>query len=156
MSLEKAKACLKEFNLESRIMEFDTSSATVKEAAEAIHCQEKDIAKSLSFLVGDKAILIVTAGDQKIDNAKFKAEYGVKAKMVPFEDVEHMIGHEVGGVCPFGVNEGIDIYLDVSLKRLEYVYPACGSHNSAVKLTIDELERTSHFLKWVDVCKSIE
>ena len=155
MSLSIAKNHLKKYGLEDRVMEFNVSSATVKEAAEAVGCKEEEIAKTLSFIVDDKPILIVTAGDQKIDNPKFKAEFHTKAKMIPFDDVENLIGHSVGGVCPFGINEGVDVYLDTSLKRFDITYPACGSSNSAVKLTIEELEKASNYKKWIDVCKNI-
>ena len=136
-------------------MEFTVSSATVKEAAKAIDCKEEEIAKTLSFIVSDHPILIVVAGDSKIDNSKFKREFHTKAKMIPFDQVENLIGHAVGGVCPFGVNEGVTVYLDDSLKRFEVIYPACGSANSAVKLTLDELEKASNYQKWVDVCKIV-
>lgn len=152
MAIEKVKEYFKKFNIEDRIIEFDVSSATVKEAALALNCQEKLIAKTLAFTT-DKPILIVTAGDVKIDNSKYKQEFGVKAKMLSFEELESIIGHAVGGVCPFGINEGIDVYLDVSLQRFSYVYPACGSANSAIKLSIKELETYSNYVKWVDVCK---
>lgn len=153
MSLLKAKECLQKYGLENRIMEFDVSSATVSEAARVINCKEEEIAKTLSFIVDDKPILIVVAGDCKIDNGKFKAEFQTKAKMIPFNNVEELIGHAVGGVCPFGINENVDVYLDNSLKRFKIVYPACGSSNSAVKLTLDELKKISNYKKWVDVCK---
>lgn len=155
MSLEKAKEHLKKYNLEKNIMEFNTSSATVEEAAKALNCEEKEIAKTLSFLVNDEPILIVVAGDKKIDNAKYKAEFSTKAKMIPYDDVENYTGHKPGGVCPFGVKENVKVYLDESLKRFDVIYPACGSSNSAVKLTIDELEKTSNYEKWVDVCKDM-
>ena len=155
MSLEKAKEYLKKFNLENNIMEFNTSSATVEDAAKALNCQEKEIAKTLSFLVNNEAILIVVAGDKKIDNTKYKAEFNTKARMISFEEVEEYTGHKPGGVCPFGVKENVKIYLDESLKRFDIIYPACGSSNSAVKLTIEELEKASNFEKWVDVCKDI-
>ena len=154
MSLIKAKDFLKKFNLDNKIMEFDVSSATVEEAAKAINCKEEEIVKTLSFIVEDKPILIAVAGDCKIDNSKFKAEFGTKAKMIPFENVEEMIGHAVGGVCPFGINKDVNVYLDESLKRFSTVYPACGNSNSAVKLTLEELEKTSNYEKWVDVCKN--
>lgn len=154
MSLIKAKDYLKKFNLDNKIMEFDVSSATVEDAAKAINCKEEEIVKTLSFIVEDKPILIAVAGDCKIDNSKFKAEFGTKAKMIPFENVEEMIGHAVGGVCPFGINKDVNVYLDESLKRFSTVYPACGSSNSAVKLTLEELEKTSNYKKWVDVCKN--
>lgn len=153
MAIERVKEYFKKFDMEERINVFDVSSATVKEAALALNCEEKLIAKTLAF-VTDKPILIVTAGDVKIDNSKYKQEFGVKAKMLPFEDVESIIGHAVGGVCPFGINEGIEVYLDVSLQRFSYVYPACGSANSAIKLSIKELETYSNYVKWIDVCKS--
>lgn len=155
MSFIKAKEHLQKFGMESRIMEFDVSSATVGEAAKAVGSTEGEIAKTLSFIVDEKPILIVVAGDCKIDNAKYKAEFHVKAKMISFDDVEKLIGHAVGGVCPFGINEGVDVYLDDSLKRFEFVYPACGSSNSAVRLNIEELEKTSGYAKWIDVCKQI-
>lgn len=155
MSLEKAKEYLKKYGLEDKIMEFPVSSATVEEAAKAINCKEEEIVKTLSFIVDDKPILIAVAGDTKIDNSKYKAEFHTKAKMIPFDIVEKLIGHAVGGVCPFGVNENVDVYLDDSLKRFKIVYPACGSSNSAVKLTLNELEKTSNFKKWIDVCKVI-
>ena len=156
MSLVKAKEYLKKYGLENKIMEFDVSSATVKEAAKAINCEEEEIVKTLSFIVNDIPILIAVAGDSKIDNSKFKSEFKTKAKMIPFDNVEELIGHAVGGVCPFGINENIEIYLDNSLKRFAIVYPACGSSNSAVKLTLDELEKASNCNKWIDVCKSIQ
>lgn len=156
MSFIKAKEQLQKYGLEENIMEFSVSSATVEQAAKAINCKEEEIAKSMSFLVDEKPILIVVAGDCKIDNSKFKAEFHTKAKMLPFDSVEELIGHAVGGVCPFGVNENVDIYLDNSLKRFEIVYPACGSSNSAVKLTLSELEKTSGYKKWVDVCKNMQ
>lgn len=155
MSFIKAKEYLQKFGLENKVMEFDVSSATVAEAAKAINCKEEEIVKTLSFIVDDKAILIAVAGDMKIDNSKFKEEFHTKAKMIPFENVEKMVGHAVGGVCPFGINDNVEVYLDESLKRFERVYPACGSSNSAVKLTLEELERTSNYLKWIDVCKGV-
>lgn len=154
MSFESAKKHLIDYGFEDRIMEFSVSSATVHDAAIALKCLEKNIAKTLSFMVNDRAILILVAGDQKIDNSKYKSEFGVKAKMIPSSDVEKVIGHSVGGVCPFGIHKDVDVYLDKSLKRLEYVFPACGSSNSAVKLNIQELEKASIYLKWVDVCKN--
>lgn len=153
MAFERAKEYLKRYGLEDRVMEFDVSSATVAEAAKAIGCEEEEIAKSLSFMVAEKPILIVAAGTSKVDNSKFKAEFHTKAKMLSFDEVEKLIGHAVGGVCPFGVQENVEVYLDSSLKKLETVYPACGSANSAVKLTVGELEQASGYKKWVDVCK---
>ena len=156
MSLTRAKEYLKKFELDDKVMEFPVSSAKVEEAAKALKSEEKEIAKSLSFLVEDKPILIVVAGDCKIDNGKYKAEFSTKAKMIPFEKVEELIGHAVGGVCPFGVNDNVDIYLDESLKRLKIVYPACGSSNSAIKLKVEELEKIVNYKKWVNVCKYAE
>ncbi len=155
MAFEKAKEHLKEFGFEERVMEFEVSSATVSDAAKAIGCLERDIVKTLSFLVNDEVILICAAGDAKIDNSKYKSEFHTKAKMIPFDDVERLIGHVVGGVCPFGVNEDVVIYLDESLNKCDIVYPACGSSNSAVKLTIEELEKISGYNKWIDVCKKM-
>ena len=155
MSLEKAKEYLKGYGLENNIMEFNTSSATVEEAAKALNCEEKEIAKTLSFLVNDEPILIVVAGDKKIDNPKYKAEFNTKAKMIPFDEVEGYTGHKPGGVCPFGIKENVKVYLDDSLKRFNVIYPACGSSNRAVKLTIEELEKVSNYEKWIDVCKDI-
>ena len=156
MSLEKAKEHLKKFGMDARVLEFERSSATVHDAAIAANCTEGEIAKTLSFLVGEQPILIVVAGDCKIDNAKYKQEFSAKAKMIPFEQVEELIGHQVGGVCPFGTMDNVIIYLDNSLRRFDMVYPACGSSNSAIKLTIPELEQTSCYTKWVDVCKLCE
>ena len=156
MSLENAKEHLKKYGLDNKIKEFDVSSATVKEAALALNCKEAEIAKTLSFLVNDKPILIVTAGNRKIDNAKFKSIFNEKAKMLKKDEVEPLIGHKVGGVCPFGVNNDVDIYLDISLKDFDIVYPACGSSNSAIPLTLKELEEASNYKEWIDVCKIIE
>lgn len=153
MSLERAKEHLKKYGLEGKIMEFDTSSATVEEAAKALGCSPGEIAKTLSFLVEEKPVLIVVAGDVKIDNSKYKVFFHQKAKMIPVEDVEKMIGHQVGGVCPFGVLEGVEVYLDQSLQKYEVVYPACGNSHSAVRLTIRELEEASCYQEWIDVCK---
>ena len=139
--------------MESRIREFTVSSATVALAAEALHCKPCRIAKTLSFKVNNSPILIVTAGDAKIDNAKYKAQFGVKAKMLSPEEVSELVGHSVGGVCPFAVNEGVAVYLDQSLRRFQTVFPACGSSNSAIGLTIEELETYSSFSEWIDVCK---
>ena len=153
MSLENARKHLKKYNLDKNICEYQSSSATVPAAADAIGCREEEIGKTLSFLVLDKPILVVVSGDSRIDNKKFREEFNVKAKMINFDDVEKIIGHPVGGVCPFGINDGVDVYLDVSLKKLKIVYPASGSTNSAVKLTLKELEEASNYLKWVDICK---
>ena len=156
MAIYKAKNYLKQFDLDKNIMEFSISSATVKDAAIAVGCSEGEIAKSLTFLIDETPIMILAEGTAKIDNAKYKAEFHTKAKMIPFEDVERLIGHAVGGVCPFGINDGVKVYLDISLKKYDIVYPAAGNDKSAVRLTIDELEKTSKFVKWVDVCKVVE
>ena len=134
-------------------MEFDVSSATVELAAQALNCEPQRIAKTLSFLVDGHAVLIVAAGDARIDNHKYKEQFGKKAKMLSTAEVVELVGHAVGGVCPFAVKEGAEVYLDASLKRFETVFPACGSSNSAIELTIPELEKYSGFLQWVDVCK---
>lgn len=155
MAIEKVREYLAGFNADDRILEFTVSSATVELAAEALGCEPQRIAKSMAFYMNDSAILVVAAGDVKIDNAKFKAEFGTKAKMVQFQDVEPLVGHAVGGVCPFGIKEGVKVYLDESLRRFDFVYPACGSSNSAIKLTLTELEEFSAYTKWVDVCKLV-
>ena len=154
MSIEKVREYFKAQNIEDRILEFPVSSATVDLAAEALGCEPCRIAKTLSFMLNESAILIVTAGDAKIDNSKYKAEFGAKAKMLTPDEAVTLIGHAVGGVCPFAVNNGVTIYLDVSLKRFETVFPACGSSNSAIELTIAELEKYSGYSKWIDVCKA--
>ena len=154
MSFIKSKEHLSKYGFENKIMEFEISSATVVEAAIAVGCSEGEIAKTLSFFVGDNPILIVVAGNAKIDNAKYKKEFKTKAKMIPYSDVELSIGHNVGGVCPFGIKENVKVYLDFSLKQFETVYPACGSSNSAVKLTLIELEKASNYEKWIDVCNN--
>lgn len=154
MAIERVREYFKQFGIDSRIREFETSSATVELAAEAIGCAPERIAKTISFKVGEKAVLIVAAGDAKIDNSKFKAQFHTKAKMLTPEEVEHLVGHSVGGVCPFGINEGVDVYLDISLKRFDSVYPACGSSNSVIELTLEELEKYSGYTEWIDVCKN--
>lgn len=156
MSIVRVREYFRRLGMEDRIQEFDVSSATVTLAALALHCEPQRIAKTLSFMVGEEAILIVMAGDVKTDNAKYKKEFGTKARMLSAENVTELIGHAVGGVCPFAVNEGVKVYLDESLKRFETVFPACGSGNSAIELTIPELEKYSGFEKWVDVSKLIE
>lgn len=156
MSIDKVKSYFKQYNMESRILEFDESSATVELAAHAVGCEPARIAKTLSFWVNEQPILILTAGDAKIDNKKYRGQFAKKAKMLSFDEVESVIGHGVGGVCPFGIHDGIDVYLDESLKRFDIVYPACGSSNSAIGLTIAELEKYSGYLAWIDVCKDWE
>ena len=153
MSIERARAHLSKYSLQNRIQEFTVSSATVELAAQALNCEPCRIAKTLSFNVNGTPVLIVAAGDARIDNPKFKAQFASKAKMLSPEDAVTLIGHAVGGVCPFAVNDGVQIYLDASLKRFGTVFPACGSANSAIELTIPELEKHSHCLGWVDVCK---
>ena len=156
MAIEKVREYFKSFGIEDRILEFEVSSATVELAAAALGCEGKRIAKTLSFSVNGEPILIVAAGDAKIANPKYKAQFGTKAAMLSYEDAEKLIGHAVGGVCPFAVNEGVLVYLDESLKRFETVFPACGSSNSAIELTIPELEKYSGFKGWIDVCKDWE
>ena len=153
MSIEKVKAYFAQFSMEERVLEFPVSSATVELAAVAVGCEPARIAKTLSFQVDGAPILIVTAGDTKIDNSKYKAQFGVKAKMLTPQEAVELIGHAVGGVCPFAVNPGVQIYLDCSMQRFATVFPACGSSNSAIELTIAELETYSGYIQWVDVCK---
>ena len=152
MSIDRVRDYFRAFGMEDRILEFDSSSATVALAAAAIRCEPCRIAKTLSFLVNDRPILIVAAGDVRIDNPKYKAQFGTKARMIPPEDAERLVGHAVGGVCPFAVPESTDVYLDVSLKRFDVVYPACGNASSAIGLTIAELETVSRSSGWIDVC----
>lgn len=154
MSIEKVKEYFKQFGIENKIIELSQSSATVELAAIALGCEGQRIAKTLSFLVEEKPILIVTAGDAKIDNKKYRTFFNAKAKMIAFEEVEKYIGHNVGGVCPFGIKPNVKVYLDESLKRFNTVFPACGSSNSAIELTNDELQKySSNFVNWIDVCK---
>lgn len=153
MAVEKVREYLKGYHMEDRILKFDVSSATVELAAQAVGCEPERIAKTMSFLVNEEVILIVTAGDVKIDNKKYKQHFHAKAKMIPFEEVEEYTGHAPGGVCPFAVREGVRAYLDESLKRFETVYPAAGSANSAVRLTPQELEQCIENVMWIDVCK---
>lgn len=153
MSIEKVKEYFRQYGMEDRVWEKEHSSATVEEAAEALGCEPQRIAKTLSFQAGDRVVLVVTAGDRKIDNKKYREQFGCKAKMLKFEEVEDLVGHAVGGVCPFAVKEGVEVYLDEPLKRFETVFPAAGSSNSMIELSIEELERYSHSLQWVDVCK---
>ena len=152
MSIERVRAFMRERNMEDRILEFDVSSATVALAAAAVGCAPERIAKTLSFLVDGGAVLVVAAGDARVDNPKFKAQFHTKAKMLTPEEAVNLVGHAVGGVCPFAVNEGVKVYLDESLRRFETVFPACGSANSAIELTLSELEQLSGG-EWIDVCK---
>lgn len=155
MSIEKVRAYFQTVGIADRILEFDVSSATVDLAAQALGCEPCRIAKTLSFCVDGAPILVVMAGDVKVDNAKYKARFGRKATMLPREDIAPLIGHAVGGVCPFAVPETVQVYLDESLKRFDTVFPACGSSNSAIELSIEELERYSHFADWVNVSKDL-
>lgn len=154
MSIAKVRDYFKQRGVEDRVMEFEVSSATVALAAQALNCEPDRIAKTLSFKIGEDCILIVTAGGAKIDNAKYKAQFHTKAKMLTPEEALMLVGHAVGGVCPFGVNDGVTTYLDVSLKAYQTVFPACGSDNSAIELTIDELEKYANSKDWIDVCKT--
>lgn len=153
MSIEKVRSYFTAIGMEHRILEFPVSSATVELAALALNTEACRIAKTLSFAVADRTVLVVAAGDAKVNNGKFKAQFGVKAKMLGREEAEEKIGHAVGGVCPFAVKDGVEVYLDESLRRFETIFPACGSSNSAIELTIPELETYSKFTAWVDVCK---
>ncbi len=153
MAIEKVKDYFRQFDLEQHIQEFSVSSATVNEAAQALNIEGKRIAKTLAFRYFDQTLLIVTAGDAKIDNSKFKAQFNLKARMLDYDETENSVGHAVGGVCPFAVNDNCVVVLDVSLQRFETVYPACGSSNSAIELTIDKLVKLSKSIQWVDVCK---
>lgn len=154
MAIEKVIAFFETHHMADRIRQLDESSATVELAAAALGCEPQRIAKSLSFKVEDRVILIVAAGDTKIDNAKYKAQFSMKPKMLTSDEVEHLIGHAVGGVCPFAIHDGVTVFLDESLKRFETVFPAAGSSNSAIELNINELEKYSHYAEWIDVCKN--
>lgn len=154
MSIEKVKDYFKQYGMEDKILEFPVSSATVELAALALNTEGCRIAKTLSFSVNDSPILIVAAGDAKVDNKKYKTYFGAKAKMLTPDEVVEKIGHAIGGVCPFAINDGVKVYLDESIKRFETIFPACGSSNSAIELTPEELEKYScFFVEWVDVCK---
>lgn len=156
MAIERVRQHFEKWNMADRIMEMEGSSATVELAAQAVGCEPERIAKTLSFKVEDRPILIVTAGDAKVDNPKYKAQFRTKAKMLTPEEAVSMVGHAVGGVCPFGIRDGVTVYLDESLKRFKTVFPACGSSNSAIELSIEELERYSDFTSWVDVTRGWE
>ena len=156
MSIERVKQYFEPFDMADRIREFPVSSATVELAAAALGCEGCRIAKTLSFSVDGAAVLIVAAGDARVDNSKFKAFFHTKARMLSPQEAADLVGHAVGGVCPFGVNEGVTTYLDVSLRRFETVFPACGSSNSAIELTLPELEKYSQAKAWIDVCKGWE
>ena len=157
MAISKVKDYFNQFNMKDKVLEFDVSSATVELAAKALNTEPGRIAKTISFKVNDLPILIVTAGDVKIDNHKYKGYFSTKAKMLQFDEVEPLIGHAVGGVCPFAINDDVKVYLDESLKAYDFIYPACGSSNSAIKLTPEELEKYScNFVSWIDVTKPME
>lgn len=153
MAIERVREYFRKYDMENRIIELEESSATVELAALALGCEPARIAKSLSFMVNEQPILVISAGDVKVDNTKYKVQFGVKAKMLTPEQAKTLIGHAVGGVCPFGINEGVIVYLDESLKRFSTVFPACGSGNSAIELTISEMEQYSGYEEWIDVCK---
>ena len=156
MSIERVRQYFEPYGMADRIREFPVSSATVELAAAALGCEGCRIAKTLSFSVDEAAVLIVAAGDARVDNGKFKAFFHTKARMLSPQEAADLVGHAVGGVCPFGVNEGVSTYLDVSLRRFETVFPACGSSNSAIELTLPELEKYSQAKAWIDVCKGWE
>ncbi len=156
MSIERVKEYLKQFNKAQDVLEMEQSTATVQLAAIALGTEEARIAKSLSFYDGDGAMIIVVAGDAKVDNKKFKNEFNFKPRMLAPEDTVRLTGHEIGGVCPFALPEKAKVYLDISMKRFTTMFPACGSSNSAIELTLDELEKISKSCKWVDVCKGWE
>lgn len=153
MSIDKVREYFKKYNMENRIIELEETTATVTDAAKALSCSEDMIAKSLSFIVNEKPIIIVFSGTSRVDNSKYKKEFGTKAKMISPDIVEKTIGHKVGGVCPFAINEDVEVYLDESLKKHENVFPACGSSNSAIKLSVKELEEYSNYIRWIDVSK---
>ena len=156
MAIDKVREYFKKYDMAEKIQEFDVASATVELAAEAVGCEAKRIAKSMSFLVEEKPVLVVLAGDARISNPKFKEAFYTKAKMLSPEQVDEMIGHSIGGVCPFAINEGVTVYLDESLKRFETVFPAAGSSNSAIELTLEELWKFSNAVGWVDIGKDWE
>ena len=155
MSIENVRKYFQAFGIDNNILEFELSSATVELAAIALNCSPARIAKTLSFKVEEAPVLIVCAGDARIDNAKYKSLFHKKAKMLTPDEVNELIGHQIGGVCPFGIKENVSVYLDNSLKRFETVFPACGSSNSAIELTIPELEKYSNYEAWIDVCKTV-
>ena len=156
MAIDKVREYFRQFDMEDRILEFDVSSATVELAAVAVGCEPAHIAKTMSFKCDDGCILVVTAGDTKIDNPKFKAQFHMKAKMLSADEVVELVGHAIGGVCPFAVGDKVKVYTDVSMQRFETIYPAAGSSNSAVRLNCEELFKLSGSLGWIDVCKIVE
>ncbi|MEK3702917.1 YbaK/EbsC family protein [Paenibacillus sp. FSL R7-0198] len=153
MAIEKVKDFFKQYGMDSQINEFEVSSATVDLAASALGCEPERIAKTLSFMVNGQAVLVVAAGDAKVDNKKFKEYFKTKAKMLSPDEAIDMVGHAIGGVCPFAIKNDVSVYLDISLKRFDTIYPACGSSNSAIELTIKQLEKYSSYSEWIDVCK---
>ncbi|MCP1427245.1 MULTISPECIES: YbaK/EbsC family protein [Paenibacillus] len=153
MAIEKVKDFFKQYGMDSEIIEFEVSSATVDLAATALGCEPERIAKTLSFMVNGQAVLVVAAGDAKVDNKKFKEYFKTKAKMLSPDEAMDMVGHAIGGVCPFAIKNDVSVYLDISLKRFDTIYPACGSSNSAIELTIEQLEKYSSYSEWIDVCK---
>ncbi|MEK4527076.1 YbaK/EbsC family protein [Paenibacillus sp. BGI2013] len=153
MAIEKVKDFFKQYGMDSEIIEFEVSSATVDLAATALDCEPERIAKTLSFMVNGQAVLVVAAGDAKVDNKKFKEYFKTKAKMLSPDEAIDMVGHAIGGVCPFAIKNEVSVCLDISLKRFETIYPACGSSNSAIELTIKQLEKYSSYSEWIDVCK---
>ncbi|MET1170819.1 YbaK/EbsC family protein [Paenibacillus amylolyticus] len=153
MAIEKVKDFFKQYGMDSQINEFEVSSATVDLAASALDCEPERIAKTLSFMVKGQAVLVVAAGDAKVDNKKFKEYFKTKAKMLSPDEAIDMVGHAIGGVCPFAIKNDVSVYLDISLKRFDTIYPACGSSNSAIELTIKQLEKYSSYSEWIDVCK---
>lgn len=153
MAIEKVKEYFRQFGMEDKVLEFTVSSATVELAAQALGVEGARIAKSMSFKIGEEPILIIAAGDARVDNRKYKDTFQTKAKMLTPEEVDKFIGHSIGGVCPFAINDSVTVYLDESLKRFETVFPACGSSNSAIELTIPELEKYSNYKEWIDVTK---
>ncbi len=156
MSIEKGKEYFAQFGMADRVQEFEVSSATVELAAQALGVEGARIAKTLSFMVGEQPILILMAGDVKVDNSKYKGYFHAKAKMMSPDQLEEFVGHQIGGVCPFGIKDGVEVYLDDSLKRFVTVFPAVGSSNSAIELTIPELEKYSGYKEWIDISKSIQ
>lgn len=153
MAIEKVRKHLEQFGRAADILEFESSSATVELAAKLLNVDPAEIGKTLSFRDGDSALLVVASGDAKVDNAKFKNTFGFKARMLNAEEVLNFTGHEVGGVCPFGIEKPIKIYLDASIQRFDFIYPGCGSHNAMIKLSIKEMWEYANALDWVDVCK---
>jgi len=156
MAIEKVREYFRQYDMEDRILEFEVSSATVELAAKAVGCEPAHIAKTMSFKCEDGCILVVTAGDTKIDNSKFKAQFHMKAKMLTADEVIELVGHAIGGVCPFAVGDNVKVYTDISMQRFETIYPAAGNSNSAVRLNCEELYKYSESLGWIDVCKIVE